>query len=70
MCRPIAWLTHVVSAIGAINWGLARFFNFDLVEYIGALSKIDQLEMVLYAVVAVCGVLSLITLFSRNKCKV
>lgn len=44
-----------IAAIGAINWGLIGFFNFNLVDAIfgGAPSR------VIYAIVGICGVLTL-----------
>ncbi|TCL58529.1 MULTISPECIES: DUF378 domain-containing protein [Kineothrix] len=51
-------LTIVI--IGAINWGLIGFFNFDLVALIfGSMSWISR---IIYALVGICG-LYLITFY-------
>jgi len=67
MWRPIAWLTHVISAIAAMNWGLVRFFNFDIVEYTSMTAQMPQLNDILYALIALCGIFSFIALFSPPK---
>lgn len=53
-------LTIVI--IGAINWGLIGFFNFDLVAFI--CGNMSWLSRIIYAVVGVCG-LYLLTLYGR-----
>jgi uncharacterized membrane protein YuzA (DUF378 family) len=67
MCRPISWITHIVSAVGAINWGLLRFFSFDIVEYIENVTMVAKVGDVLYAAIAICGIFSLVTLLTPKK---
>ena len=67
MCKPIAWIAHVVSAVGAISWGLLRFFNFNIVEYVEGITMSTKAGDVLYAVIAICGVFSLVTLITPKK---
>lgn len=67
MWKPIAWLTHLVCAVAAINWGLVRFFNFDIVEYTATTAQMYQLNDILYATIALCGIFSFIALFSSSK---
>ncbi|MHB8874492.1 MAG: DUF378 domain-containing protein [Myxococcaceae bacterium] len=55
----------VIAIIGAINWGLIGFFNFNLVDAIfggGAREATSGLSRVIYALVGLCG-LALIALF-------
>lgn len=55
----------VVAIIGAINWGLIGFFNFNLVDAIfggGAREATSGVSRVIYALVGLCG-LALIALF-------
>jgi len=60
-------LVCLLSAIGAINWGLVAFLNFDLVkETSKLLSMIPQLDKIIYGVVAVCGVIALLAIFIRQ----
>lgn len=43
-----------ITIIGAINWGLIGFFNFNLVALLfGSASIISR---IVYAVVGICGV--------------
>lgn len=51
-----------VASIGAINWGLIGFFNFNLVDAIfggGSAEQTSALSRVIYAIVGICGVLTL-----------
>ena len=52
----------VIAAIGAVNWGLIGFFNFNLVDAIlggGAREETSMLSRVIYAIVGVAGVAAL-----------
>lgn len=69
MCRPIVWITHLVSAIAAINWGLVKFFQFNIVEYIVTVSQVTYIGELLYAFIMICGIFSLLSLFSLSSCK-
>ena len=52
-------LTIVI--IGAINWGLIGFFNFNLVSFLfGSMSWISR---IIYAIVGLCG-LYLLTFYT------
>jgi uncharacterized protein len=51
----------VVAIIGALNWGLIGFFNFNLVDAIfggGAREQTSALSRVVYALVGLCGAAS------------
>ena len=56
----------ILTIIGAINWGLIGFFQFDLVAFIfggqGAL-----LSRVIYALVGISGLINLGLLFTPAK---
>ena len=42
-----------LTIIGAVNWGLIGFFNFNLVSFLfGSMSWISR---IIYAVVGLCG---------------
>ena len=63
MMRFITWLATFFSAIGAINWGLKAFFNFDIVKWAYEVSEFKLLDKILYAVIALSGLISLLMLF-------
>ena len=50
------WLDYTLLTlviIGAINWGLIGFFNFNLVSFLfGSMSWISR---IIYAIVGLCG---------------
>lgn len=48
----------VISIIGALNWGLIGFFNWNLVDAIfggGAREQTSALSRLIYAIVGLCG---------------
>ena len=51
-----------VTIIGAVNWGLIGFFNFNLVSWLFASGS--WLSRVIYGLVGLCG-LYLITLYGQ-----
>ena len=63
-------LTHYVlkplSLIGALNWGLVGFFQFDLVAWL--FGPMTMLSRFVYAVIGVAGLIWLfIWIFSDNS---
>ena len=51
-----------IAIIGAINWGLIGFFNFNLVE---ALFGAGGAARIIYALVGLCG-LYLLSFYGRS----
>jgi len=62
MC-PLAWVAYFLSSVGAINWGLVKFFKFNLVEYFTRMVKVKYLNEAIYGLVAISGFYALISLF-------
>lgn len=55
----------VVAIIGAINWGLIGFFNFNLVDAIfggGSAEETSSFSRVVYALVGVAGLIAALML--------
>ncbi|MDB4958557.1 MAG: hypothetical protein JWO36_6126 [Myxococcales bacterium] len=55
----------VIAIIGALNWGLVGFFNFNLVHAIfggAAIEQASTASRVVYAIVGLCGLASLFLL--------
>ena len=62
--NTLDWIAFVLVIIGALNWGLVGFFNFDLVAYLfGTLTMISR---IVYSVV---GIAALYGIFTINKGK-
>lgn len=59
-CLDYTALTIVI--IGAVNWGLIGFFNFNLVDFI--FGEMSILSRIIYGLVGICG-LYLLTLYGR-----
>jgi len=54
-----------VAIVGAVNWGLIGFFNFNLVDAIfggGSAEQTSGVSRVVYALVGVAGLIGLLTL--------
>lgn len=47
----------IFTIIGAINWGLIGFFNFNLVEAIAGTNTI--FSRVIYSIVGICGLINI-----------
>ena len=56
-----AALTLVI--VGAINWGLIGFFDFNLVSSLFQDSNV--IERIIYSIVGVCGIINIFLLFSH-----
>ncbi|MDO5417491.1 MAG: DUF378 domain-containing protein [Lachnospiraceae bacterium] len=52
-----------VSIIGAVNWGLIGFFNFNLVAFLFGSSWLSR---IIYALVGLCG-LYLLSFYGRTR---
>jgi uncharacterized membrane protein YuzA (DUF378 family) len=61
----LAKILIVIAIIGAVNWGLIGFFNFNLVDAIfggGAAEETSSVSRVVYALVGLAGLAALLTL--------
>lgn len=61
----VAKIVIALSIIGAVNWGLIGFFNFNLVDAIfggGAREQTSGISRVIYALVGVSGVIAALML--------
>jgi uncharacterized membrane protein YuzA (DUF378 family) len=54
----------ILSAIGAINWGLETFMNVNLVERCCKPLGVKGLDKVLYGIIALSGVYMLYAAFT------
>jgi len=55
----------ILSAVGAVNWGLVGIFKFDLVAFIAGGMKygsVNPFSRLIYILVAVAGALSLMAI--------
>ncbi|MFO8184799.1 MAG: DUF378 domain-containing protein [Candidatus Aegiribacteria sp.] len=59
------WLAILLSAIGAINWGLVGIFNKDLI--MGFLGLGIDLSKIIYIIIGVAGVWTLIFVLPKTK---
>lgn len=61
--RPFDWIALTLVIIGAVNWGLIGFFQFDLVAALfGGMSS--WLSRIIYALVGISGLYCL-SLYGR-----
>ena len=67
--NTLAKIFITIAIIGAVNWGLIGFFNFNLVDAIfggGAREQVGGVSRVIYALVGLAGV-ALAVLWSRIR---
>lgn len=62
--KGLDYTALTVALIGAVNWGLIGFFNFNLVAFL--LGSGTWLSRIVYAVVGICG-LYLVTFYGRSS---
>lgn len=60
MLKFIKIISYVLVLIGALNWGLVGFFNFDLVAKI--FGEMSVLSRIIYSLVGLCAIISPLTL--------
>ena len=53
----------IITIIGAINWGLIGFFDFNLVSSL--FGKDSSITNIIYAIVGICGLLNIGILFNH-----
>ncbi len=61
----LAKVLITIAIIGALNWGLIGFFNFNLVDAIfggGSAEETSGVSRVIYALVGLSGLFALLTL--------
>lgn len=56
-------ITLIFTIIGAINWGLIGFFNFNLVDTLFSASS--SVPSIIYALVGICGLINIGLFFTR-----
>lgn len=55
--KTLDYIALILVAIGAINWGLIGFFEFDLVRVI--FGDMTMVSRIVYALVGIAGLYSL-----------
>lgn len=60
--RCLDYTVLTIAIIGAVNWGLIGFFNFDLVAFL--FGNMTWFSRIIYAIVGIVG-LYLISYFGR-----
>lgn len=62
--KALDTLALILVIVGALNWGLIGFFNFDLVASLfGTMSAFSR---IIYAVVGICGLYA-ISFFAKDR---
>ena len=59
MFNFLKYFSYTLGIIGAINWGLIGFFDFDLVAAI--FGEMTMFTRIIYSLVGVSAIISLIT---------
>lgn len=62
--KTIDWIALILVIIGAINWGLVGFFNFDLVAAL--FGDMSTLSRIVYDIVGIAGLYVLVIAFQKK----
>lgn len=62
--RTLDSIALVFVVIGAVNWGLIGFFQYDLVSNLFGLNT--MLTRIIFAIVGICGLYA-ISFFGRDR---
>jgi uncharacterized membrane protein YuzA (DUF378 family) len=54
----LTWLAQLLVIVGALNWGLIGFFNFDLVAALFG-GQTAMLSRVVYSLVGISGIIAI-----------
>lgn len=61
MLKYVRTASYILVLIGALNWGLVGFFDFDLVaKLFGEMSTLSRL---VYSLVGLCAIISPLTIY-------
>lgn len=64
LTKILDYTALVLTIIGAVNWGLIAFFQFDLVAFL--FGSMTVFSRIVYAIIGICGIY-MITIFGRIK---
>ncbi len=59
--ETIQKIALIFTIIGALNWGLIGFFDFNLVASL--FEEASIVSRIIYAIVGVCGIINIMLLF-------
>ncbi len=65
-CKFTKWAALILTVIGALNWGLWGFFQFDLVAWLFNGSA-TAMSRVVYSIIGIAGLISLRVLCCCHK---
>ena len=63
--RILDYTALILTIIGAINWGLIVFFEFDLVEFL--FGTMTTYSRIIYGIIGICGIYMLTTIDQIKK---
>jgi uncharacterized membrane protein YuzA (DUF378 family) len=66
--KALHWIVSVLVIVGALNWGLVGFFQFDLVAHLLGGSA-TWLARLVYSLVGIAGLFKLKCLLSCKCCR-
>jgi uncharacterized protein len=61
--KKVEAIVAILLIIGAINWGLVGFFDFDLIGYVFGMLMIDRL---VYILIGIAGVYQIV-LWAKSR---
>ena len=65
--KVVDTIALILIIVGAINWGLVGFFQFDLVAAI--FGDMSMFSRIIYAIIGICGLYS-ISFFAKDRYRI
>ena len=65
MYKFIKCTAFILVLIGALNWGLVGFFNFDLVAFL--FGQMTLLTRIIYVLIGISAIITAITAYICHK---
>ena len=62
--KVVDTIALILIIVGAINWGLVGFFQFDLV--VAIFGDMSMFSRIVYAIIGICGLYS-ISFFAKDR---
>jgi uncharacterized membrane protein YuzA (DUF378 family) len=67
--KALRWITTALVIVGAINWGLWGFFQFDLVNFI-CNGDTNWPSRVIYSLIGLSGLWKIKCIFEHKCCSI
>ena len=65
--KPLSWVFYITTAVGALNWGLVKLFNFNLVDTLLSWISLTGFGVYIYGAIGLAGAYGLYTIYKPKS---